>query len=122
MNKYNEDINFEDGILKVRLSGEFPNELLHEGKNLFQPLINACEKFACNKVLIDATDLQVDFDTIAMFQAGKDAAELVRFGIHIALLTKADLVNEFFDDVVFNRGGNLVVFTDMNAAYDWLKK
>jgi hypothetical protein len=122
MNKYYENFKFEDGILKVHLSGEFPRDLLRKGKNLFQPLVDACATYTCKKVLIDITDLQVDFSTIEMFQAGKDAAELVRFSLRIAVLARKDSLDEFFDNVVFNRGGNFSVFTDMNAAYEWLKK
>ena len=122
MNKYVENFKFEEGILHVHLSGEFPSELLREGKSLFQPLIDACSKHNCKKALVDARDLQVDFDTMALFQAGEDAAALARFGLRIALLAREDMINTFFDNVIFNRSGDVGVFTDVNAAYEWLQK
>jgi hypothetical protein len=122
MEGYNEDFRFEDGVLHVRLSGTFPNELLHKGQNLFQPLVDACATHNCRKALIDARDLQVDFDTTALFQAGKDAAFLFREGFRIALVARKDLIDPFFEDVVSNRGGNVGVFTDMDTALDRLQR
>ena len=122
MDGYNEEFRFEDGVLHVRLSGKFPNEPLDKGKNLFQPLIDACSTHNCKKALVDARDLQVDFGTMAMFQAGKDAAFLTRVGLRVALLAREDMLDPFFDNVVSNRGGDIGVFTDMDTARDWLQR
>jgi hypothetical protein len=122
MDAYKEDFRFEDGVLYVHLSGKFPNELLGRGKNLFQPLIDACSTHHCKKALVDARDLQVDFDTMALFQAGEDAAYLSRIGLRIALLAREDMLDIFFADVVANRLGHVGIFTDMAAARDWLQR
>jgi hypothetical protein len=122
MKGYNEDFRFENGVLHVRLSGRFPNELLGKGKNLFQPLIDACSTHNCKKALIDARDLHVDFSTTVLFHAGKDAAFLTRVGIRIALLIREDMRDHFFDNVVFNRGGDTGIFTDTDTARDWLQR
>jgi hypothetical protein len=122
MEGYNEDFRLEGDVLHVRLSGKFPNELLRKGENLFQPLVDACSTHNCKKALIDARDLQVDFGTVALFQAGTDAAFLTRLGLRIALLAREDMVEPFFQDVVSNRGGDVGVFTDMDTARDWLHR
>lgn len=122
MNGYNEDFQFEGGVLYIRLSGKFPNELLGKGENLFQPLVNACSTHSCEKALIDARDLQVDFSTTAMFQAGVDAASVTRSGLRIAIVAREDMIDPFFDDVVFNRGGHVSIFTDIGTAQDWLRR
>jgi hypothetical protein len=122
VNEYNEDFRVEDGVLHVRLSGKFPRELLKKGQNLFQPLIDACSAHNLKKALIDARDLDVDFDTTALFRAGKDAAFLTRIGLRIALVAREDMRDTFFDTVVFNRGGDVRVFTDMDTARDWLQR
>jgi hypothetical protein len=121
VNEYKENFKFEDGILHVHLSGKFPNEMLREQKNLFQPLIDACSTSKCKKALIDARDLEVEFGIMALFQAGEDAASLARIGLHVALLAREDMLNTFFDNVVFNRGGDVGIFTDMDAALEWLQ-
>ncbi|MDH4230975.1 MAG: hypothetical protein OEW04_02975 [Nitrospirota bacterium] len=122
MKGYNEDFRFEGGVLHVHLSGKFPNELLGRGENLFQRLIDACSAHNCKKALIDARDLQVDFDTMALFRAGQDAAFLTRVGLRIAMLAREDMLDPFFDTVVANRGGRIGIFTDMDSARDWLHK
>jgi len=122
MNGYKEDFRFEDGVLHVHLSGKFPNELLGRAENVFQPLIDACSAHNCKRALIDARDLQVDFDTVAMFQAGEDAAFLNRLGLRIALLSREDMLDPFFANVVSNRGGDVGIFTDMDSALDWLQR
>lgn len=122
MKEYNEDFRFEDGVLHVRLSGIFPEELLKQKKNLFQPLIEVCSTHKYKKALVDARDLQVTFDTIALFQAGEDAASLTRIGLRIAMLAREDMIDTFFSDVVQNRGGSISVFTEMDDALAWLHK
>ena len=121
MKGYNESFKMEDGVLKVHLSGTFPKELLHEGKNLFQPLMDACSAHNCRKALIDARELQVDLGTMGLFQAGEDAAILAQMGLRIGFVAREDMLDTFFDTVVFNRGGNVGVFTDMHAAEEWLR-
>jgi hypothetical protein len=122
MSDYIEKFQVEDGILHVRLSGTFPNELLSSGKNLFQPLIDACATHNCKKALIDARELRVNFNTMAMFQAGTDAAFLARVGLRIALLAREDTLDRFFENVIYNRSGDIRVFTDMDSASDWLRR
>jgi hypothetical protein len=128
MKKYNEDFLVENGVLYVRLTGEFPNELFHKGdklfrnkENLFQPLINACSAYNCKRALIDARDLQVDFGTVELFQAGRDAALLTRDDLRVAILAREDMRDGFFEYVVREYGGSLSVFTNMDIALDWLK-
>jgi len=122
MTGYNEEFRFEGGVLHVRLSGKFPNELLNKGKNLFQPLIDACATHNYKKALIDARDLQVDFSTAALFQAGKDAAFLSYVGLLIAIVAREDMLDPFFDTVAHNRGGQVGIFTDMDTARNWLQR
>jgi hypothetical protein len=122
MNKYIEDFRFEDGVLHVRLSGEFPMERLHKGQNLFQPLVDACATHKCDKALIDARDLQVNMDTLEMFQAGEDVVSVTSKGLRTAILAREDMLDRFFEDVAVNRGAIVKVFTDLETARDWLEK
>lgn len=122
MSGYTENFRVESGTVCVRLSGHFPNELLREAKNLFQPLIEACSAQECKKALIDATDLEADLGTMGLFRAGQDAAALTFLGLRVAIVAKEAMVDRFFEDVAANRGGNIRVFTDMDAARDWLRE
>jgi hypothetical protein len=122
MMKYNEEFRFEEGVLHIRLSGKFPNELLDKWKNCFQPLIDACSAHNCKKTLIDARDLQVNFSTMEMYKAGQDAASATRVGLRIAILARKDMIDPFFDDVVHNYCGPVGIFMDMDTARDRLQK
>jgi hypothetical protein len=121
MNEYNEDFRIEADVLYVRLSGKFPKEILGRQENLFEPLIRACSTHNCRKALIDARDLQVDFDTMALLRAGEDAAFLTHLGLWIAFVAREDMRDGFFDNVISNRGGRVGIFTEIDAARDWLK-
>ena len=121
MNVYSEDFRFENGVLYVRLSGEFPIEMLRETKNLFQPLIDACSTYKCKKALIDATDLEVDLSTMGLFRAGEDAVSLTLLGLRIAIVAREDMLDGFFEDVATNRGGDIRVFINMDDALAWLQ-
>lgn len=120
MNDYNQEFHLEDSLLLVRLSGTFPKALLLSEQNLFQPLIDESLKQKSKLALIDARDLQVRFSTMEIFHAGEDAAVLSRHGLRVAIVAREDIIDPFFEDVAFNRGGNIGVFTDMDAARNWL--
>jgi hypothetical protein len=122
MSEYKEIFQVENGVLHVQLSGKFPNELLQKEENLFQPLIDACSGQNCERALIDARELQVDFGTMALLRAGEDAALLNHIGLRVAILVREDMVDPFFDDVVTNRGGELGIFTDIETARGWIKQ
>jgi hypothetical protein len=122
MTEYSEDFQVVNGVLHVRLSGKFPKELLLSGNNAFQPLIDDCSKRGCKKALVDARDLQIDLGTMGLFRTAEDAAFLTRIGLRVALVAREDMLDRFFDDVAYNRGGLIRVFTDVSAARSWLER
>jgi hypothetical protein len=120
MNDYKVEFKLEDDVMYFRVSGQFPDEKLEQPGNAFQRLIDACLACQRNKVLIDSRELQARFSTTQLFRAGKDAVSLTEAGIWLAILTRPDLRDKFFEDVVVNRGGQVRVFTDVKAARAWL--
>jgi hypothetical protein len=122
MGQYVEEFRVDNGVVHVRLTGEFPKERLAIQENLFAPLIEHCEKENCREAIVDARQLQVDFDTVALFRAGVDAASLNRFGLRVALLARPDMISSFFDDVTYNRAAQVHVFTDLQSARAWIRE
>ena len=120
MERYEQQFRVEGSVVHVRLSGVFPNERLSTQENLFKPLVDACKQANCREVIIDARELQVEFDTLAMFRAGVDAASLNEFGLRVALVAREDMRSSFFDDVTYNRAAPVRVFTDLASAQLWL--
>jgi hypothetical protein len=121
MEPYIEDFRGDDGVMHVRLSGTYPKERLASRRNLFEPLVDACQKDKCRAAIVDARDLRVNFDTVALFRAGVDAASLNRLDLCIALVAREDQISPFFDDVLHNRGARVEVFTDMERARSWVR-
>jgi hypothetical protein len=73
MSDYKVDIKLEEGVLHVRLSGQFPYAKLEQPENAYQDFIGACAAHQCDRLLIDARELQARFSTAQLFRAGKDA-------------------------------------------------
>jgi len=121
MDQYKQTFRFEVGVMHVLLAGKYPMERMLENVNLFRPLIEACGAQNCRKALIDARELEVEFDTMALFRAGVDASELNRYGLRVALVARKDMISPFFDDVIRNRAAQVQVFTDIDTAGAWLK-
>ena len=117
---YLQEFRVEGGVVHVRLSGTYPNERLALKENLFKPLIDECKRENCHEAIVDARELQVEFDTVALFRAGVDAAALNGYGLRVALIAREDMISTFFDDVVHNRAAQVQVFTDLESARTWI--
>ena len=107
-------------MVHARLSGTYPNERLVSRENLFKPLVDECKRQNCREAIVDARQLQVDFDTVALFRAGVDAAALHEFGLRVALIAREDMISSFFDDVTRNRAAQVQVFTNLESAQTWI--
>ncbi|HEU4593285.1 MAG TPA: hypothetical protein VFS13_20445 [Steroidobacteraceae bacterium] len=122
MSPYVQEFRIDGGIVHARLSGTYPNERLAIKENLFKPLIEECKRENCRDAMVDARQLQVEFDTIALFRAGVDAAAMNEFGLRVALIAREDMISSFFDDVIYNRAAQVQVFTDPQSAEAWIKE
>jgi hypothetical protein len=119
---YQQEFRVESGVLHAQLSGVFPHDLLREHDNVFQPLADACARGNCSKALIDARKLEAGLNTLDMFRAGVDAALLSHTGVRVAFVAREDMIDLFFAEVARNRGALIGVFTDFEAAGQWLAK
>ena len=120
MEPYQQEFRVERRVVHARLTGKYPNERLAIKENLFKPLIEKCKQENCSEAIVDARELQVNFDTFALFRAGVDAAALNSFGLRVALVAREDMLSSFFDDVTHNRAAQVRVFTDPESAQAWI--
>ena len=120
MDTFTQEFRVEGEVMHVRLGGSFPHERLSSEQNLFQPLIDACVKDHCRMAVVDARELQVDFNTMELFRAGVDVSRLNQIGLRLALVARSDMLSPFFDDVIRNRVAPVHVFTDLESASAWL--
>ena len=117
---YTLEFRVEQDVMHARVAGTYPTAHVHREGNRFQPLVEVCEQSGCQKAVIDARDLQVNFDTMALFRAGVDAASVTRQGLRIAIVAREEIIDSFFQDVVVNRGARVEVFTAMQDAVAWV--
>ena len=122
MKQYEQHFRVEGGIVHTRLLGTYPKERLAIKENLFMPLIEECKRENCREAIVDARQLQVEFDTLALFRAGVDAAALNEFGLRVALVAREDMLSSFFEDVTYNRAAQMRVFTDLESAQTWIQE
>jgi hypothetical protein len=116
---FTQEFHADQGVMHVRVAGVFPVALLQQAGNSFQPLIEACEQANCRIALIDARELKIDLDTMAIFRAGVDAAMASRLGLRLAFVAREENLDSFFEDVVINRGARVEVFTEIEDALKW---
>lgn len=72
------------------------------------------------RVLIDLTPMQGAVSNFDRFMLGQHAAKSWGRRIKVAVITNAETVNRFFENVAVNNGANVRMFTDRKEALDWL--
>lgn len=117
---YNEEFSIEGDVLGVKLKGTFPTELINTMENAFTPLMEACKVNKCKKVLIDASELLLNFETMDLFKAGEQLASYSKEISKVAILTTKEYYSQFFEDVATNRGANVQIFINGEKARGWL--
>jgi hypothetical protein len=122
MDTYSREFSVEGHLMHVRISGSFPKERLKGRRNLFESLIEACQRNDCRAAIVDSRDLTTDFDTMDVFRAGVDAAALNQMDLYMAFVAREDMINPFFVDVMINRGARTRVFTDLESARSWISE
>ena len=81
-----------------------------------------CEQYGRNKVLIEATKPEREFDTMSAFESGRILAENT-VGVTIAICLhdhEYDDLSHFFRTVAQNRGVKIELFNDLTEALHWL--
>jgi len=112
----------EGDTLLVHASGF--DESLAEVEEYGLGVIRACQQVGVTRVLCNELELEYRLGTIDTFRAGEFISE------HAPAVTRAAIVcnpkqiadARFWETVVVNRGLQVRVFTDTNAAARWLKE
>lgn len=116
-------MSFEREIIKqgdtlvIRYHGEYTDQTFEEGTSIFNQLKMYCRQEDCSKALIDAREISVDLNVISLFRIGEKVAESTK-SIQLAIL--ANVEDEFFENVAYNRGANMRIFTSESRASNWL--
>ena len=89
-------------------------------KETVNALKDAQEKYNATRILVNAIGLSGELGELDRYSIGKYAAGELSRNVKFAMLAEDRLVNKFFENVAFNRGLNLIVVDNRQAALDWL--
>ena len=86
-----------------------------------QLIIERCREARRWRVLIDVTGLRGEIPQLDRFLLGKRAARMWGQRMRVAIFTRSQETNRFFENVATNDGANVHVFRDRAAAEAWLQ-
>jgi hypothetical protein len=94
---------------------------LQDFKSYVKIIRDKCEEEQTFKILMDALDVAgIDIPTIERYYMGIEVAEQLKYKIKLAIVWHKEFINHFGETVAVNRGGNIGVFSNMEAAMKWL--
>jgi len=109
------------GYLAARFIGEgAPEEVWRQ----FELIAEHCDRTNNNKLLVDATGAQGPLCLTDRYYLGERSHIFARHGLKLAFVaTREQIDPQLFGEMVArNRGVNARVFTDLQAAEEWLLK
>lgn len=111
-------ISFEvfDEYLKISLSGGNPYKEIDEILKTIKTLMDENNR---KRVLIEAIDIIIPSE-MEKFYIGEAGVGVLGGKVKMALVTKQEYINKFFENVVVNRGGQLFVAGSEQEALHWL--
>ena len=111
------NINQEEGYITVTLDGKLDQTILMAMPDTIRA---ECDKRGCKSVLIDCLLLSgTGLSTSQRFFIGKKIARVMS-GIKLAVVWPAKDIDGFAERVATNRGGRIIVTSDLEHARQWL--
>ena len=108
------------GYLSATVSGKVS---MSEALKLFQKVFDVSKEMDLGKILLDCFDVEGDLPTLQGYQLGKEIAE---YGLSrsitpkVAVVGVSPVINGFAAQVAWNRGLVVEVFSERQAALNWL--
>ena len=121
---FNVYIEKNDGIIIFNLTDrEKIIDATKETIELFEFIVKCAKKYKCNKILIDASNLEYKIFISERYGLGKYASEMcIKYNLKIACIKYLSDEEEFPDILMHNLGVNFKFFKDRIKALDWLKE
>ena len=91
-------------------------------KEAVDALKDAQEKYNATRILVNANGLSGKLLELDRFRIGEYAADELSRDVRFAMLAEDKRINKFFENVATNRGLDLIVVGNRQAALDWLLK
>ena len=111
----------DDELLRVTAAGT--DESLAEVQAYGMAIIHAALENGCSRVVCDETNLVYTLGTIDTFKYGAFIATHAPRLARVALVINPDQAKDiaFWETVVINRGLQVQIFDDAQAADDWVR-
>jgi len=104
--------------LYMTVSGEYD---LQDFKSYVRIIRDTCEQEQIFKTIMNTLDIKgIDVPTIERYFMGVEVAEQLSFRIKLAIVWHKEYTNYIGEIVAINRGGNVGVFANDEAAMKWL--
>lgn len=112
-------IGVTDAFIFVQVVGDYAGtEDMIAG---MESIVERCREARRWRVLIDVTGLRGEIPQLDRFLLGKRAARIWGQRLRVAIFTRTQETNRFFENVATNDGANVQVFRDRAAAEAWLQ-
>jgi hypothetical protein len=108
----------EDSHLSIKAVSRFSFEDLYE---LFDRVQAEGENRSQQRVILDVTEVAGTIPLVDMYLLGKQCSRFWRQPFRIAIVSPREGLNQFFENVAWNRGVRLAVVSNQDAAMEWLK-
>lgn len=111
----------ENSTLYVTTTGF--DESIEDTQKFITDILTICQSQEIHKVLSDERDLVYNLSVINTYQLAEFTAKNAPKIAKIALVTTKEQMKDaqFWEDVVFNRGLSVRVFTDYDQANSWIQ-
>ena len=107
-----------DTYLSITAAGEYSRVYLLD---LFDRVKVESEARAGSKVILDITEVTGTIPIMDMHGLGEHCSKSWKQPFKVAIVSPANGLNKFFENVARNRGVQLAVVPDHARAIDWLK-
>jgi len=113
----------KDEYIHFRVKGVFQGlDIDRQIIDVFYELVGSADRFDCFKVLLDASELDYQIETIEKNKIGEFIANICNKNlIKIACLRSSVHIDDFTELVAHNRGADFKFFNDEKEAINWLK-
>jgi hypothetical protein len=103
------------GYLVLKASGQWDSDSIPQG----EALRAVAQERDHTRVFIDARELSQPTKEMDRFFVGELAAQHWQ-GLKVAVLARPEILDRFAENTVVNRGAYFAVFSDEDAALEWL--
>jgi hypothetical protein len=87
---------------------------------LFDRVKKESEDRACQKVILDISEVAGTIPFLDMLELGEYCAQFWKQAFEVAIVSPVGGLNTFFENVARNRGAKIAVVPNQGAAMEWL--